>query len=205
MKTTMKIGSRIVVACLVLILCSGCAASDSAQSSPAASNRSNASSTSQDATSSNSSLNKTDEHDSDTATAGNQNVTTDSDVDLEELSQALPTKGLPEKYIDQSWLGAHDKVQKQNGITTYSWLARNGTDDTIFSAYCKNGFVTRVAKHYFSSGYWPSLRGLPDLYTTTPFDNQENEQGSKYSPRDYDSAEEWEADTDGSLNEWDRQ
>ena len=28
---------------------------------------------------------------------------------------------------------------------------------------------------------------------------------NKYSPRDYDSAEDWEADTGGSLDEWDRQ
>ena len=62
-----------------------------------------------------------------------------------------------------------------------------------------------VTKFYPASGYWPTLRGLPNLYTTTPFDDSDEDAANKYSPRDYDSAEEYEADTHGSLDGWDRQ
>ena len=128
-----------------------------------------------------------------------------TEVDLEELSQSLPKQGLPETYIDQSWLGTHDRVQELDDATIYYWQARNGTDDTVYSAKCEGGTVVRVAKYYPASGYWPTLRGLPDLYTTTPFDDEGEDTANKYSPRDYDSAEEYEADTGGSLDEWDRQ
>ena len=140
------------------------------------------------------------------ASDSQQNAQTqNTEVDLEELSQSLPKQGLPETYIDQSWLGTHDREQEIDGATIYYWQARNGTDDTVYSAKCEGGTVVRVAKYYPASGYWPTLRGLPDLYTTTPFGDEGEDTANKYSPRDYDSAEEYEADTGGSLDEWDRQ
>ena len=73
----------------------------------------------------------------------------------------------------------------------------------MYEARCENGVVTSVFKIASASNYWPDLWGLPDLYTTAPYEDRA-EPENKYSPRDYDSAEDWEADTGGSIEEWDR-
>ena len=215
---------RVSVVCAAVLLlvscvaCSSAAVNNSTQSSGTSSQHSagvgnsnsagssnSASSSSAGASSSKSSSGATNAGSSNASGSQQNSQAQSSDVDLEELSQSLPKQGLPETYIDQSWLGTHDRAEEIDGATIYYWQARNGTDDTVYSAKCENGTVVRVTKFYPASGYWPTLRGLPDLYTTTPFDDSDEDAGNKYSPRDYDSAEEYEADTGGSLDEWDRQ
>ena len=169
------------------------------------------------------------------------------EVDLEKLAQNLPEEGLPEKYIDETFLGCSDKVERKGTCTFYTWYAKNGSKDEIFYAGCANGVVVVTLKlgYQFGTVYWPDSDGLPNLYAESPSrkesgkapaqshgssdasagnvaggessdapaDSAASSDGSsssskkpnKYSPRDYDSAEDWEADTGGSLDEWDRQ
>ena len=47
--------------------------------------------------------------------------------------------------------------------------------------------------------------GQYSIRIKTPFDDSVEDAANKYSPRDYDSVEEYEADTHGSLDGWDRQ
>jgi hypothetical protein len=206
---------RVSVACAALLLAActvcGCAAASSSSQSSNISAQHSAGATSADSSASSGSF-SAGTSSSGAASAGSTSASNqqsahsqNTDVDPEELSQSLPKQGLPETYIDQSWLGTHDREQEIDGATIYYWQARNGTDDTVYSAKCEGGTVVRVTKFYPASGYWPTLRGLPDLYTTTPFDDSDEDASNKYSPRDYDSAEEYEADTGGSLDEWDRQ
>ena len=171
-------------------------------------------------------------------------------VDLDKLAQSLPEEGLPEKYIDETFLGRSDKVERKGDCTFYTWYAKNGSKDEIFYAGCANGAVVVTLKlgYQFGTVYWPDSDGLPNLYAESPSkkesgkapaqshgssdasagnvagggssdapaDSTASSDGSsssstfskkpnKYSPRDYDSAEDWEADTGGSLDEWDRQ
>lgn len=171
-------------------------------------------------------------------------------VDLDKLAQSLPEEGLPEKYIDETFLGRSDKVERKGDCTFYTWYAKNGSKDEIFYAGCANGAVVVTLKlgYQFGTVYWPDSDGLPNLYVESPSkkesgkapaqshgssdasagnvaggessdapaDSTASSDGSsssstfskkpnKYSPRDYDSAEDWEADTGGSLDGWDRQ
>ena len=124
--------------------------------------------------------------------------------DLEGLSQSTPRKGMPEEYIDRSGLGAHDREKTEAGRTTYYWLSRNGCNDVVFMAACENGTVVSCARRNSDILYWRDARDLPDLYSVEPVPPGE-EARNKYNPRDSDSAEDWEADTGGSLEEWDFQ
>ena len=169
-------------------------------------------------------------------------------VDLDELAQSLPEEGLPEKYIDETFLGRSDKVERKGDCTFYTWYAKNGSKDEIFYAGCANGAVVVTLKlgYQFGTVYWPDSDGLPNLYAESPSEKESgkapaqshgssdasagnaaggessdastdsaasngggssssSKKPNKYSPRDYDSAEDWEADTGGSLDEWDRQ
>lgn len=160
------------------------------------------------------------------------------EVDLEKLAQSLPEEGLPEKYIDETFLGCSDKVERKGSCTFYTWYAKNGSKDEIFYAGCANGAVVVTLKlgYQFGTVYWPDSDGLPNLYAESPSKKESgkapaksrgssdasadsaagsgggsssssdtSKKPNKYSPRDYDSAEDWEADTGGSLDEWDRQ
>ena len=164
--------------------------------------------------------------------------TKEIEVDLEELAQSLPKEGLPEKYIDETFLGCSDKVERKGSCTFYTWYAKNGSKDEIFYAGCANGAVVVTLKlgYQFGTVYWPDSDGLPNLYAESPSKKESgkapaksrgssdasadsaagsgggsssfsgtSKKPNKYSPRDYDSAEDWEADTGGSLDEWDRQ
>lgn len=172
-------------------------------------------------------------------------------VDLDKLAQSLPEEGLPEKYIDETFLGRSDKVERKGDCTFYTWYAKNGSKDEIFYAGCANGAVVVTLKlgYQFGTVYWPDSDGLPNLYAESPSKKESgkapaqshgssdasagnvaggessdasadsaasngggsssssnpSKKPNKYSPRDYDSAEDWEADTGGSLDEWDRQ
>ena len=158
-------------------------------------------------------------------------------VDLDKLTQSLPEEGLPEKYIDETFLGRSDKVERKGDCTFYTWYAKNGSKDEIFYAGCANGIVVVTLKlgYQFGTVYWPDSDGLPNLYVESPSKKESgkapaksrgssdasadsaasggdssgssspSKKPNKYSPRDYDSAEDWEADTGGSLDEWDRQ
>ena len=172
------------------------------------------------------------------------------EVDLDKLAQNLPEEGLPEKYIDETFLGCSDKVERKGSCTFYTWYAKNGSKDEIFYAGCANGAVVVTLKlgYQFGTVYWPDSDGLPNLYAESPSKEESgkapvrrrgssdvsagnvaggessdapadstassgdssdsstsSKKPNKYSPRDYDSAEDWEADTGGSLDEWDRQ
>ncbi len=162
----------------------------------------------------------------------------ETNVDLEKLAQSLPEEGLPEKYIDETFLGCSDKVERKGSCTFYTWYAKNGSKDEIFYAGCANGVVVVTLKlgYQFGTVYWPDSDGLPNLYAESPSKKESgkapaksrgssdasadsaagsgggsssssgtSKKPNKYSPRDYDSAEDWEADTGGSLDEWDRQ
>lgn len=164
--------------------------------------------------------------------------TKEIEVDLEKLAQSLPEEGLPEKYIDETFLGCSDKVERKGSCTFYTWYAKNGSKDEIFYAGCANGAVVVTLKlgYQFGTVYWPDSDGLPNLYAESPSKKESgkasaksrgssdasadsaassgggsssfsgtSKKPNKYSPRDYDSAEDWEADTGGSLDEWDRQ
>lgn len=164
--------------------------------------------------------------------------TKEIEVDLEKLAQSLPEEGLPEKYIDETFLGSSDKVERKGSCTFYTWYAKNGSKDEIFYAGCANGAVVVTLKlgYQFGTVYWPDSDGLPNLYAESPSKKESgkasaksrgssdasadsaassgggsssfsgtSKKPNKYSPRDYDSAEDWEADTGGSLDEWDRQ
>ena len=163
--------------------------------------------------------------------------TKEIEVDLEELAQSLPKEGLPEKYIDETFLGCSDKVERKGSCTFYTWYAKNGSKDEIFYAGCANGAVVVTLKlgYQFGTVYWPDSDGLPNLYAESPSKKESgkapaksrgssdasadgtagsgslsspsstSKKPNKYSPRDYDFAEDWEADTGGSLEEWDRQ
>ena len=163
--------------------------------------------------------------------------TKEREVDLEERAQSLPKEGLPEKYIDETFLGCSDKVERKGSCTFYTWYAKNGSKDEIFYAGCANGAVVVTLKfgYQFGTVYWPDSDGLPNLYAESPSKKESgkapaksrgssdapadsaassgssssssstSKKPNKYSPRDYDSAEDWEADTGGSLDEWDRQ
>lgn len=172
-------------------------------------------------------------------------------VDLDKLAQSLPEEDLPEKYIDETFLGRSDKVERKGDCTFYTWYAKNGSKDEIFYAGCANGAVVVALKlgYQFGTVYWPDSDGLPNLYAESPSKKESgkapaqshrssdasagnvagggssdapadstassgdglssssssSKKPNKYSPRDYDSAEDWEADTGGSLDEWDRQ
>ena len=163
--------------------------------------------------------------------------TKEIEVDLEKLAQSLPEEGLPEKYIDETFLRCSDKVERKGSCTFYTWYAKNGSKDEIFYAGCANGAVVVTLKlgYQFGTVYWPDSDGLPNLYAESPSKKESGNapaksRGSsdasadsaassgggpssfsgtsikpnKYSPRDYESAEDWEADTGGSLDEWDR-
>lgn len=144
----------------------------------------------------------------------------EQEVDLDELAQSLPYAGLSEKYIGESWLGYPGKVEKpQDGVAYYTWYSKNGRRDEVFFAACGGGVVVGTAKINIAD-YWPDYNGLPDLYANENApstargdeasskksdDGVDGSKSNKYNPRDYDSAEDWEADTGGSIEEWDRQ
>lgn len=132
-----------------------------------------------------------------------------------DVSGKLPYKGMPSSYIDQTWLGPADEVGDEldagacKGSVPYSWHARNGTGDLVFTAYVKDGEVISVAKSNLSKNYWgdgSSRFGsdLPDLDASGETVKGNSSTGAaKPDPDGWDDAEDYANANSSSFNTWD--
>ena len=129
--------------------------------------------------------------------------------DGKDISEGLPFKGMDASLLDQTWLGAHDEESEPikgglfDGGVSYRWLARNGTDDRVFSAIALDGVVAQVTKENLSKDYWANPgsvmpKELPDreaagkavIASSSSPDPEEAPDGAE-DPLDYDDPEDY--------------
>lgn len=122
----------------------------------------------------------------------------EKEASAKNMKDELPYIGMPESYIDKTWLGSHEDVETievsnnwaRGEVQRYSWYSKNGKHDEIFTAYVQNGLVVKVKAGLSGTDYWPNPHGKPDLYASGTADPS-TQMPYRPDPADYDDPEEY--------------
>lgn len=107
-----------------------------------------------------------------------------------DLSDRMPYAGMPEAWIDATYMGPHEAVDASGATTTYKWYSRNGKHDLIYAAYCKGGAVDHVAQMLTATDYWPGIVcEKPDFYAEGVPESPVVDE--KPDPADYDDEDDY--------------
>ena len=107
-----------------------------------------------------------------------------------DLADRMPYAGMPEAWIDATYMGPHDAAEASGTTTIYKWYSRNGKHDLIYGAYCKAGAVDHVAQFLSATDYWPGIAAKkPDFYAQGIPDSPVVDE--KPDPADYDDEDDY--------------